>query len=217
MAREIVLDTETTGFEPHLGHRLVELAALEIEDFLPTGRSFHVYIDPERDMPPGAERVHGLSAAEAQGSSETGVDTAPRRLSPQVMVAPFDPAVGAALAGAGTTPGMPTYLDSSLTVRLGHDSVAARRQDALGSIFWHALRRDEPRTQILVPPTTWNLYAPEEYGFYGNVNPHHDHPRWSQATEQRIGESGRRPTLMFNGYADEVARLYTGLDLDVHF
>ena len=63
MAREIVLDTETTGFEPHLGHRLVELAALEIEDFIPTGRSFHVYIDPERDMPPDAERVHGLSSA----------------------------------------------------------------------------------------------------------------------------------------------------------
>ena len=63
MAREIVLDTETTGFEPHLGHRLVEMAALEIEDFVPTGRRFHVYIDPERDMPPDAERVHGLSSA----------------------------------------------------------------------------------------------------------------------------------------------------------
>ena len=63
MAREIVLDTETTGFEPHLGHRLVELACLEIEDYLPTGRSFHVYIDPERDMTPEAEKVHGLSAA----------------------------------------------------------------------------------------------------------------------------------------------------------
>lgn len=62
MAREIVLDTETTGFEPHLGHRLVEIACLEIDDFIPTGRSFHVYIDPERDMPPDAERVHGLSA-----------------------------------------------------------------------------------------------------------------------------------------------------------
>lgn len=62
MAREIVLDTETTGFEPHLGHKLVELACLEIEDYLPTGRSFHVYIDPERDMPPEAEKVHGLSA-----------------------------------------------------------------------------------------------------------------------------------------------------------
>lgn len=67
MAREIVLDTETTGFEPHLGHRLVELAALEIEDFVPTGRSFHVYIDPERDMPPDAEKVHGLSAAFLKG------------------------------------------------------------------------------------------------------------------------------------------------------
>jgi DNA polymerase-3 subunit epsilon len=62
MAREIVLDTETTGFEPHLGHRLVELACLEIEDYLPTGRSFHVYVDPCRDMPPEAEKVHGLSA-----------------------------------------------------------------------------------------------------------------------------------------------------------
>ena len=67
MAREIVLDTETTGFEPHLGHRLVEIAALEIEDFLPTGRSFHAYIDPERDMPVEAERVHGLSAAFLRG------------------------------------------------------------------------------------------------------------------------------------------------------
>jgi sulfoxide reductase catalytic subunit YedY len=65
--------------------------------------------------------------------------------------------------------------------------------------------------------TTWNLIAPDEYGFYGNVNPTHDHPRWSQATEQRIGETGRRETLMFNGYADQVASLYTGLDLDAHF
>jgi sulfoxide reductase catalytic subunit YedY len=67
------------------------------------------------------------------------------------------------------------------------------------------------------PPTTWNISAPQEYGFFANVNPHHDHPRWSQATEQRIGESGRRETLMFNGYADQVASLYAGMDLDVHF
>ena len=67
------------------------------------------------------------------------------------------------------------------------------------------------------PKTTWNAQAPDEYGFYANVNPHHDHPRWSQATEQRIGESGRRPTLMFNGYADQVASLYAGMDLDVDF
>ena len=67
------------------------------------------------------------------------------------------------------------------------------------------------------PPSTWNMLEPSEYGFYANVNPNHDHPRWSQATEQRIGESGRRPTLMFNGYADQVASLYTGMDLDVDF
>ena len=67
MAREIVLDTETTGFEPTAGHRLVEIACLEIDDFIPTGRSFHVYIDPCRDMPIEAERVHGLSAAFLRG------------------------------------------------------------------------------------------------------------------------------------------------------
>lgn len=101
-----------------------------------------------------------LSAADAQGSSQTRVDNAPRRLSPQVVLAPFDPAVGAALAGAGNTPTAPTYLDPSLTVRLAHDSVIARRQDALGSIFWRALRPDDaPRTQVLVPPAIWNLQA----------------------------------------------------------
>jgi sulfoxide reductase catalytic subunit YedY len=67
------------------------------------------------------------------------------------------------------------------------------------------------------PPTSWNRFGASQYGFYGNVNPHHDHPRWSQATEQRIGENGRRATLMFNGYADEVASMYSGMDLDVYF
>ncbi|HXR08828.1 MAG TPA: protein-methionine-sulfoxide reductase catalytic subunit MsrP [Candidatus Acidoferrum sp.] len=67
------------------------------------------------------------------------------------------------------------------------------------------------------PRTTWSLQAPHEYGFYANVNPKVDHPRWSQATEQRIGESGRRPTLMFNGYAEQVAGLYTGMDLRANF
>jgi sulfoxide reductase catalytic subunit YedY len=67
------------------------------------------------------------------------------------------------------------------------------------------------------PPTSWSRYAPKEYGFFANVNPGHDHPRWSQATEQRIGEAGRRKTLMFNGYADQVASLYAGMDLDVHY
>ncbi len=67
------------------------------------------------------------------------------------------------------------------------------------------------------PRTTWNEEAPNEYGFYANVNPHVDHPRWSQATEQRIGESGRRPTLMFNGYEEEVGHLYAGMDLRKYF
>jgi len=63
------------------------------------------------------------------------------------------------------------------------------------------------------PETTWSLAAPGEYGFYANVNPDVDHPRWSQATERRIGELGRRHTLPFNGYAEEVASLYAGMDL----
>jgi sulfoxide reductase catalytic subunit YedY len=63
------------------------------------------------------------------------------------------------------------------------------------------------------PKTSWNKAAPNEYGFYSNVNPNVDHPRWSQATERRIGEFRRRKTLMFNGYADQVASLYAGMDL----
>jgi methionine sulfoxide reductase catalytic subunit len=63
------------------------------------------------------------------------------------------------------------------------------------------------------PPTAWNISAPEEYGFYSNVNPEVDHPRWSQKTERRIGEFFRRKTLMFNGYGDQVASMYSGMDL----
>ena len=67
------------------------------------------------------------------------------------------------------------------------------------------------------PPTTWNLAGPDEYGFYSNVNPQVDHPRWSQAMERRIGEYGMRDTLMFNGYGEQVAHLYTGMDLRKNF
>ena len=63
------------------------------------------------------------------------------------------------------------------------------------------------------PSTLWSQIAPNEYGFYANVNPQVDHPRWSQRSERRIGELGRRDTLMFNGYAEQVAGLYTGMDL----
>ena len=67
------------------------------------------------------------------------------------------------------------------------------------------------------PPTTWGAYAPTEYGFYSNVNPSVNHPRWSQARERRIGEYGLRDTLMFNGYAEQVAHLYAGMDLKANF
>jgi sulfoxide reductase catalytic subunit YedY len=66
------------------------------------------------------------------------------------------------------------------------------------------------------PVNTWQLSAPREYGFYSNVNPNVDHPRWSQATERRLGEFRKRPTLMFNGY-DQVASLYNGMDLKKNF
>ena len=67
------------------------------------------------------------------------------------------------------------------------------------------------------PPTTWNLANSHEYGFYSNVNPNVDHPRWSQATERRLGDIFRRKTLMFNGYQDQVASMYTGMDLRKYF
>ena len=77
---------------------------------------------------------------------------------------------------------------------------------SIKSIVRIHLREDQPKT-------AWNEAQPREYGFWANVNPEVDHPRWSQARERRIGEFRRRPTLMFNGYADEVASLYTGMDL----
>lgn len=67
------------------------------------------------------------------------------------------------------------------------------------------------------PATSWNISAPREYGFYSNVNPEVDHPRWSQSRERRIGEFGRRETLKFNGYGDMVADLYAGMDLRANY
>ena len=67
------------------------------------------------------------------------------------------------------------------------------------------------------PTTLWNSADSTEYGFYANVNPNVDHPRWSQATERRIGEVGRINTLMFNGYEDQVASLYAGMDLTINY
>ncbi|GBD31190.1 Protein-methionine-sulfoxide reductase catalytic subunit MsrP [bacterium HR33] len=81
---------------------------------------------------------------------------------------------------------------------------------SIKSIVRIRLVREQPRT-------TWNLVAPHEYGFYANVNPDVDHPRWSQKRERRIGELFKRPTLFLNGYADQVAHLYAGMDLRKYF
>jgi sulfoxide reductase catalytic subunit YedY len=67
------------------------------------------------------------------------------------------------------------------------------------------------------PVNTWNIAAPDEYGFYANVNPAVAHPRWSQARERRLGEYYKRETLPFNGYADQVASLYAGMDLRANY
>jgi sulfoxide reductase catalytic subunit YedY len=67
------------------------------------------------------------------------------------------------------------------------------------------------------PETFWSSISPEEYGFYANVNPEHSHPRWSQATELPVGERLSRPTLKFNGYEDQVAGLYAGMNLDTYY
>ena len=71
--------------------------------------------------------------------------------------------------------------------------------------------------QQKMPPTTWNLSAPSEYGFFSNVNPNVDHPRWTQSKERRLGEIFKRPTLMFNGYGEQVASLYAGMDLKKNY
>ncbi len=93
----------------------------------------------------------------ADGAPESA-DTTPVRYTPNVVAAPFDPAVGAALAGAGTAPESPSYLEPSLDLALKQDSEVARRQDALGSLLWRSLNPDiEPRTEIVMPPLMWNL------------------------------------------------------------
>jgi hypothetical protein len=99
-----------------------------------------------------------------RGDSATGApstaDVGPARYTAQLVAAPFDPTVGAALAGAGTDPVSPSYLDASLDIPLKHDSQIARRQDAVASLLWRGLRPDtEPRSQILMPPLVWSLQA----------------------------------------------------------
>ena len=98
------------------------------------------------------------SSAEDPAAAPASVDTTPRRLSPQVVIAPFDPAVGAAFAAAGSDPVAPTYLNAALAVPIQHDSDTARREDALGSMLWRTLQPGvTPRAEVLLPPTNWKL------------------------------------------------------------
>jgi hypothetical protein len=97
-------------------------------------------------------------SAQDSASKPMTADVSPQRLSPQLVSAPFDPSVGAALAAAGGDPTSPSYLDRSLSVPLKHDSTTARRQDALSAVLWLGLSPDTtPRTQIVMPPLTWDL------------------------------------------------------------
>ena len=99
-----------------------------------------------------------VSAQDSDTGAPATADLTPLRYTPQVVAAPFDPTVGAGLAGAGVEPTSPSYLDSTLDIPVKHDSQVARRQDALGSLLWRGLQPDtEPRSQILMPPLTWSL------------------------------------------------------------
>jgi hypothetical protein len=155
------LSTAATGSAGDVVDQILDIASTRGATVLPDGplTSSAVNLLSGNNGTVAIAAAHFSAQDPATGSS-AGVDTAPRRLSPQVVVAPFDPAVGAALAAAGTAPTFPTYADSALTVRLAHDSDTARRQDALGSMLWHALDRDVlPRAQILVPPAVWSLQS----------------------------------------------------------
>jgi hypothetical protein len=106
-----------------------------------------------------------IAAASPGSGSDTGdepanSDVRPQRYTPQLVAAPFDPMIAAALAGAGADPVSPAYLDSSLRIPLSHDSRVARRQDAIAAVLWRGLRpATEPRSQILMPPPAWSLQA----------------------------------------------------------
>lgn len=124
-----------------------------------------------------------LTAEDSVDGMGATADVAPARYSPEVVAAPFDPTVSAALAGAGNDPWSPSYLDSGLDVSLQHDSASARRQDALGALLWRTLTPTaEPRTQILMPPMDWGLGADDAGSILSAV-----------ATSIRAGLAAPRP------------------------
>ncbi|MCH9734599.1 MAG: hypothetical protein K0U78_08605 [Actinomycetia bacterium] len=139
----------------------------------------------------------------SEGGVPENADTAPVRYTPTVVAAPFDPAVGAALAGMGTTPASPSYLDSSLRIPLKQDTEVARLQDALASLLWRGLQPSiAPRTQILMPPLVWNLSAHDARAILTAV-----------ATSIRAGLAKPRPLAVLIDGANAVtesARLPSG-------
>jgi hypothetical protein len=111
-----------------------------------------------------------LTTQDAANGEPAATDVAPVRYTPEVVTAPFDPTVGAAMAGMGTAPWTPSYLDPGLDIPVNHDSVVARRQDALASLLWRSLTSSaEPRTQILMPPMDWGLQADDAAAILSTV------------------------------------------------
>ena len=132
--------------------------------------------------PTVAVAAAALTASPEDGARSTA-DVNPVRYSPEVVAAPFDPTVSAALAGAGTNPTSPSYLDAALNIPIQHDSSAARRQDALGSVLWRTIAPDaQPRTQILMPPMEWGPQADDAAAILSAV-----------ATSIRSGLAAPRP------------------------
>jgi hypothetical protein len=126
----------------------------------------------------------GLTAQDGAANGEsTAADVAPVRYTPEVVAAPFDPNIGAAIAGVGTDPWTPSYLDPALDIPVKHDSAVARRQDALGSLLWRGLTPNtEPRTQIVMPPMDWSVQADDAAAVLSTV-----------ATTIRAGLAAPRP------------------------
>ncbi len=126
-----------------------------------TGPAVQLLSDQGQTVAIGAANLVAPGST-SDGDDYTGppatADVTPVRYTPQVVAAPFDPAVGAALAGMGTEPLTPSYLDPALDIPLQHDSAVARRQDALGALLWRGLQPEtQPRAQIVVPPLMWSL------------------------------------------------------------
>ncbi|BBX47148.1 hypothetical protein GCM10009641_13470 [Mycobacterium cookii] len=156
---DVGLTATATGGAADIVDQILGVAAVRGATLIPDGSLTQRAVDL---LSANNSTVVIAAADSSTGDSNTPTpptaDTTPRRLSPQVVLAPFDPAVGAAFGATGSDPVAPPYLNAALAIRLQHDSEIARRQDALGSMLWRALQpKALPRNQILLPPTSWKL------------------------------------------------------------